>query len=174
MTDDELITAVRQPFTTVRMNTPVDQIVSRGRAVRARHRIPWMAGTLAVAAGLAVALTALLPASHQPRTQLTAWTVAEQAGGNIRVTIRELRDPAGLQRKLRADGVSASVTFFGQDNPACDRRAGTAGQTRRPGTCGRRKPAQRHLGDRPDRRVDPDRGRAIPRLSGRVSQGRSS
>src|SRR5258708_19541753 len=83
MTDDELITAVRQPFTTVRMNTPVDQIVSRGRAVRARHRIPWMAGTLAVAAGLAVALTALLPAHHQPPTPPTPRAGARPAGGNI-------------------------------------------------------------------------------------------
>lgn len=31
----------------------------------------------------------------------------------------ELRDPAGLQRTLRADGVPASVTFIGQQNPAC-------------------------------------------------------
>jgi len=39
--------------------------------------------------------------------------------GDIKVTIRELRDPAGLQRTLRADGVPASVTFAGQQNPAC-------------------------------------------------------
>src|SRR5260221_1110693 len=123
MTDDELITAGRQPFPTVRMNPPVDQIVSRGRAVRARHRIPWMAGTLAVAAGLAVALTALLPASHQPRTQLTAWTVAQQAGGNNRVTIPEVRDPARPQRQLPSACVVASLTVFGPGHSALERRA---------------------------------------------------
>ena len=29
------------------------------------------------------------------------------------------RDPAGLQATLRADGIPASVTFIGQQNPAC-------------------------------------------------------
>ena len=56
--------------------------------------------------------------------QLAAWTVTNQADGGIRVTIRELRDPAGLQRTLRADGVPASVTFLGHPNPACHRYAG--------------------------------------------------
>jgi hypothetical protein len=78
---------------------------------------------LAVAGGAALALATLLPASQHPghgaAAQLTAWTVVKQADGNIRVTIRELRDPAGLQRRLRADGVPASVTFRGQQNPAC-------------------------------------------------------
>jgi hypothetical protein len=60
-------------------------------------------------------VTALLPASHparhQPGAQLTAWTVVEQPGGDVSVTIRELHDPAGLQRKLRAAGVPATVSF---------------------------------------------------------------
>jgi hypothetical protein len=68
-----------------------------------------MTGVLALAAGAAVAVTALLPASHpasqRPRVQLAAWTVVQQPGGIIHVTIRELRDPAGLQAALRADGV---------------------------------------------------------------------
>ena len=123
MNDDELITAVREPFTAVHSTTPVEQIVSRSRAIRARRRIPGVAGALAVAAGTALAVTALLPASHQPshpaRAQLAAWTVVKQADGGIRVTIHELRDPAGLQRTLRADGVPVSVTFTGQSNPAC-------------------------------------------------------
>jgi len=62
-----------------------------------------------------------LPASHpasEPRAQLAAWTVARQADGSIQVTIRELRDPAGLQHRLRADGVPASVTFTDRRNPA--------------------------------------------------------
>ena len=123
MNDDELITAVREPFTAVHSTTPVEQIVSRSRAIRARRRIPGVAGALAVAAGTALAVTALLPASHQPshpaRAQLAAWTVVKQADGGIRVTIHELRDPAALQRTLRADGIPASVTFIGQSNPAC-------------------------------------------------------
>jgi len=113
--NDELIMAVREQRNKVHMNTPVEHIISRGRAVRARRRIPGMAGALAVAAVAAFGVTALLPASHQPGhrpgAQLAAWTVAKQADGTVYVTIRELRDPAGLQSKLRADGIPASVIF---------------------------------------------------------------
>jgi len=119
MNDDELITAVREPFTAVHSTTPVEQIVSRSRAIRARRRIPGVAGALAVVAGAALAVTALLPSGHQPQAQLAAWTVVKQADGNIYVTIREFRDPAGLQARLRADGIPASVTFTGQQNPSC-------------------------------------------------------
>jgi hypothetical protein len=127
MNDDDLITLVRESFTDVRTITPVEQIVRRGHAVRARRRIPVLAGALAVVAGAALAVTTLLPGGHQPTpqpstlpsAQLAAWTVTRQADGTIRVTIRELRDPAELQRQLRADGVPASVTLTGQENPAC-------------------------------------------------------
>ena len=60
----------------------------------------------------------MLPASHQvshqPSVHLGAWTVVKQTDGTVSVTIRGLRDPAGLQRRLREDGIPASVTFFGQ------------------------------------------------------------
>jgi hypothetical protein len=121
MNDDELITAVKESVTGVHMDIPAGQIVSRSRAIRARRRIAALAGALA--AGTALAVTALLPASHQPGhpapARLAAWTVVQQADGNIRVTIHELRDPAALQRRLRAEGVPVSVTFTGQSNPAC-------------------------------------------------------
>jgi hypothetical protein len=127
MNDDQLITAVKKSVTGVHMHVPTEQIVSRSRAVRARRRIPGLAAALAVVAGTAVAVTALLPASHQASVQLAAWTVARQADGTVSVTIRELRDPAGLQRTLRVDGVPASVTFFGQLPRSCQRYpAGTA------------------------------------------------
>jgi len=122
MNDDELITALRESFAGVRATTPVEQIVSRSRAVRARRRIPRVAGA-AGAAGAAVAAIALLPAS-QPAVHLAAWTVVKRGDGTVYVTINELRDPAGLQRTLRADGVPASVTFFGQENGSCQRYAG--------------------------------------------------
>jgi hypothetical protein len=103
--------------------TPVEQIVGRSRAIHARRRIPVVAGALAVAAGTALAVTAVLPASHRSshpgHAQLAAWTVVKQADGGIRVAIHELRDPARLQRTLRADGVAISVTLTGQSNPAC-------------------------------------------------------
>jgi hypothetical protein len=119
MNDDELITAVKESVADVHMNIPAEQIVSRSGAIRARRRIPAVAGALAIAAGAALAVTMLLPSSHPATAQLAAWTVARQANGTITVTIRELSDPAGLQSTLRADGVPASVTFSGQQNPAC-------------------------------------------------------
>jgi hypothetical protein len=120
MTNTELITLVRESVATVQATTPVEQIVRRGRAVRARRRIPRLAGALAVAVAAAAA-TALIPAGdrarHQPGQQLAAWTVTRQADGSIQVAIRELRDPSGLQSKLRAEGVPASVLFADQRNP---------------------------------------------------------
>jgi hypothetical protein len=112
MNDDELITIVREQRDKVPMTTPVEQVISRGRAVRARRRIPGMAGALAV--------TALVPSGHHPaaHAQLTAWTVTKQADGKIDITISELRNPAGLQARLRADGLPATVSFSGPPNPA--------------------------------------------------------
>jgi hypothetical protein len=123
MNDDELMTAVRDSFAGDHLATPVEQIARRSRAVRTRRRIPALAGVLAVAAGAAIAVITLVPAGHQPShpvtAQLAAWTVTKQADGSVTVTLRQMKDPAGLQRTLRADGVPASVTFFGQQNQAC-------------------------------------------------------
>ncbi len=122
MNDDELMTAVRDSFTGVHSATSVEQIVRRSRTVRTRRRIASMVGGLAVTVAGAIAVTTLL-VGHQPgrpaTAQLAAWTVTKHADGSITVTFRELRDLAGLQRMLRADGVPASVTLFGKQNPTC-------------------------------------------------------
>jgi hypothetical protein len=93
----------------------------RHRRSITRLSLGGLSATGAIAAVI-VGVIALLPASHQasrqPGAQLAAWTVVKQAG-NVYVTIRQFRDPAGLQTRLRADGVPASVTFTGQQNPAC-------------------------------------------------------
>ncbi len=49
MNDEELITLVREQRTAVPMTTPVEQIISRGRSVRARRRLPVLAGAAAAA-----------------------------------------------------------------------------------------------------------------------------
>ena len=127
MNDNELSTAVRESVADIYSATPVAQIVSRGRAVRARRRIPVVAGALTVAAGTALAVTTLLPggqaglssgrvalpADHPASVTLAAWTVAKRANGDIDVTINQLKDPAGLQAALRADGLPVSVSFSG-------------------------------------------------------------
>jgi len=55
--------------------------MGRGHALRTRRRIPGAAGVLAVIAGVALAVMALLsparPASHQPAAKLAAWTVVQ-------------------------------------------------------------------------------------------------
>ena len=130
MNDTDLNTAVRDSVADIHAATPVEAIISRGRAVRNRRRIPAAAGALTVAAGAALAVTTLVPAghsgagsadpsglassgSHPASVQLAAWTVARQANGDVDVTINQLKDPAGLQATLRADGLPVSVSFSG-------------------------------------------------------------
>jgi hypothetical protein len=137
MNDYDLSTAVRESVADIHSTTPVTQIISRGRAVRARRRIPGTAGALAVAAGAALAVTALVPSSHPglpssthlissragshpASARLAAWTVARQPDGDIDITINQLQNPAGLQSTLRADGLPVNVTFSGPSlNAAC-------------------------------------------------------
>lgn len=120
MNDDELITTVKESFTGVHSATPVEQIIGRSRGLRARRQIPRLTSALVVVAVGAAAVITLLPASHQAShrvnsigpAQLAAWTVQRDPGGTIKVTIRELRNAAGLQARLRADGVPANVVFL--------------------------------------------------------------
>ncbi len=117
------LTTARDSLTDVHMTTPLDTIVRHGRARRRRHKLTGLAGAAIVAVGTVLAVTALPqashPASHQPRVELAAWTVTQQPGGIIHVTLRELRDPAGLQATLRAVGVPASVSFGNGQQTAC-------------------------------------------------------
>jgi hypothetical protein len=110
---------MRQATATMRVSPDLAARTCARRRRRLRYKLTGLATSAAVAAGAAGAVIALAPASHQPRVQLAAWTVSKLTDGDIRVTVRELKDPAGLQRKLRADGVPASVTFASQKNPAC-------------------------------------------------------
>lgn len=114
MNDDELATVVKASVTDVHMTIPADQIISRSHAIRNRRRIPGLAAGMAVVAAAVLAVTALLAghsATVRPGIHLSAWTVVKHADGTVYVRINQLRDPAGLQRKLRADGVPASVVF---------------------------------------------------------------
>ena len=135
MNDDELTTLVRGQRTAIPMTTPVDEILDRGRALRASGRVPRVTGALAVAAGAAVAATAIIHGSHPTATQaaakagieaaksattrLAAFTVTRQADGDVKVTIRQLSDAKGLAAALRADGVSAYVAFASPAPATC-------------------------------------------------------
>jgi hypothetical protein len=121
MNDDDLITAVRQGASGVRMSVPTERIISRSHQIRAGRRLRAAAAVLATATVLVVAVMALAnpaPTRSSP-VRLTAWTVVSRPDGVVAVTIRELRDPAGLARRLRADGIPASITYHGYPNTAC-------------------------------------------------------
>jgi hypothetical protein len=140
MNDHELTVALREQRGRVSMTTPVEQIISRGRTVRARRRVSGTAATLGVAGAAgaaAIGVSVAVPASHPvssrpaasqptasrpvsiPDVRLAAWTVTRGSGGTIKVTFREAADAATLQATLRADGIPVSVDFTGQPNPAC-------------------------------------------------------
>jgi len=74
-----------------------------------------------LAAAMVLAVIAMLPAGrpagHRPHVQLAAWTVTKLADGNVRVHFNQLRHPGALQRRLRAEGVPASVISLSQHNP---------------------------------------------------------
>lgn len=78
-----------------------------GRPARARS-----------AAGGRPAVAGVLPGTGS-RAELAAWTVTRKPAGLVVVTIRQLSDPAGLQRTLRKDGVPAVVRFNGQSFASC-------------------------------------------------------
>jgi hypothetical protein len=162
MNDHELITVLREQRGKVAMTTPVEQIISRGRAVRVRRRVPAVAAAVGAASAAAVAVSVALPAGnlaaagHHPSSghgaHLAAYTVSRHADGTIQVAFfGELRDPAALQRTLRADGVPASVTFIGQRNKACRVIRGTVlnGKPQQPAALTRILPESPSQGPKP-------------------------
>ena len=112
MNDADVVRDVRERFEQVHLDTELDTVVSRGRSLRRRRRLPGVAAVV-VAALVALAVAGILPGTGS-RAELAAWTVTTRPAGLVEVTIRQLSDPAGLQRTLRADGVPAFVRFRGQ------------------------------------------------------------
>jgi hypothetical protein len=108
-----------------------------GGALRAKNRILRVTGALTVAAGAAVAVTAIIhggqPAPGQAAAntgggtgpgattnpQLAAFTVTRQPDGDVKVTIRQLSDAKGLASALRADGVPAYAGFASSATATC-------------------------------------------------------
>jgi hypothetical protein len=124
------LTTAKEAFVGVHVDTPLDDIVRNVRARHRRHRLAGLTGAVAVTAGMALAVTALASSGHPASrsghstshpliARLAAWTVAKQANGDIKITIRELSDPSGLQSTLRADGVPADVSSSTQFGPSC-------------------------------------------------------
>jgi hypothetical protein len=94
------------------------------RRARRRKRLPAAAGLTAATAAAALTVTTLLPGASGAPSALAAWSVYHR-GGSIVIAWRKLRDPAGLQRKLRAEGVPANVSVGTGIHPPHCRDLGT-------------------------------------------------
>ena len=108
-----MISEGRERFDEVHLHTSLETVLSRGRSLRRRRRLPGLAAVTAVAVVVTLAIAGVLPGTGS-QAELTAWTVTTKPTGLVEVTIRQLSDPAGLQRTLRADGVRSFVRFQGQ------------------------------------------------------------
>jgi hypothetical protein len=121
MNDEELAAAVKESVRGAHLNIPAEQIVRRSRAIRARRRIPALAGGLTAAAAATAAAALVLTsgpgavagqhatAGHTRTVVTTAWTVREYADGTVTIYLRQYANPAALQQTLRADGINAIV-----------------------------------------------------------------
>ena len=88
-----------------------------GRRYPRRRRIVLGAVAVATAAAAAVVVPTVLPGGGTPALTTRAWAVEPGGDGTVRVTIRQLHDPAGLQRALRSEGVPAYVR--NEREPTC-------------------------------------------------------
>jgi hypothetical protein len=102
--------------TAVRLYQQITAQPPSARRPSRRGRITFLSvvgvAAAAVAAVVALALTPGSPARQGGGATLAAWSVVKEEHGLLRVTIRELRDPAGLQQMLRAAGVPSNVRFL--------------------------------------------------------------
>jgi hypothetical protein len=143
MNDHDLITVVRESFTEVQSATPVEQIVSRSRVIRARRRIPGVVTVVAVAAA-AVTAVALIPSGSRPgpapapgpakpasaATHTTAYVVShvtqalDAMPGNTVVFTQETTVPAtsgnNIDRWGDEGGQSRMETFAPSGQPEAD------------------------------------------------------
>src|SRR5215831_11288243 len=120
MNDDDMLAAARNSLTRtkdsltyVHMDQRPEAIMARARGRRLRRGLPVIGvGSLALGIGLALSLPGWHPAgsggwpaasggSGGPRVvhvNLAAWSVNTSSTGVVNVTIRELKDPAGLSK----------------------------------------------------------------------------
>jgi hypothetical protein len=66
-------------------------------------------GAVAMAACAAIIVPVITPGKGSGSFITSAWAVQRNPDGSVAVTFKEVADPAGLQRALRADGIQARV-----------------------------------------------------------------
>ncbi|SNT65613.1 hypothetical protein SAMN05421812_12462 [Asanoa hainanensis] len=122
MNDDDVLDAVKQTLSGVRMDRPIEAIERRGRARRRRSALVKLAAGGGAAALVAFALT--LPASTDrsepsPTAKTTlapeAFTLVQQQDKTVKLTLhyKQILDPVALQRALADAGVPAVVQTRG-------------------------------------------------------------
>ncbi|MEV4623942.1 hypothetical protein AB0J74_35190 [Asanoa sp. NPDC049573] len=115
MSDDEVLDAVRQTLSGVRMDRPIEAIEQRGRARRRKRTLLGLAaggGAAAVAAfALALPLAAQHPAGQAAALQPAAFTLVKQSDRTVKLTLhyKQILDPAALAKALDDAGVPAVV-----------------------------------------------------------------
>jgi hypothetical protein len=81
----------------------------RNRRLPGRPRLLLAAGAIAAVAATAIAIGQAGPGRNTGQFVTAAWVVKHNANGTVKVTLKQARDAAGLQRALRADGIPAYV-----------------------------------------------------------------
>lgn len=99
--ENRLLAVLEDEVIRTAANSPDGQ--RRGRRVRI--------GALAGAGVLAVAAAVAAPVLIGQHGSSAAWAVQTRADGSVEVTIHQLRDPAGLERRLVEAGIPAYVGF---------------------------------------------------------------
>lgn len=102
----------------------------RPSRMRGRRRSIVLAVGVAVAAGAAIVVPAVLPGGASRSFVTSAWAIQRNPNGTIKVTFDDARDPAGLQRALRADGVAAYVRHLSATSTCAYRQAGGPSEPR--------------------------------------------
>jgi hypothetical protein len=119
MNDNEVITAVKEPFVGVHMTASLDTIVRRGRVLRRRRRLPGLAGAAAaVSAAAAVAIVTLgptgLPAGPRYQGAGPPGTLAGRAARPFLLTmaVKTARTPV-TGRYWCTDAITAGLAAIG-------------------------------------------------------------
>jgi hypothetical protein len=118
--ETDVTAALKDSLDGVTMHTPIDQIVTAGRARRRRRRVTYAATGVVAVTGIALGVPALShPSTAPPGTnaggvhiRTAAFALDSQADGTLRVSWdkeKYFQDHAGLQRALRSAGFPVLV-----------------------------------------------------------------
>jgi hypothetical protein len=115
MDEISMFTALRPPPGPVEITGARDRLAAAitgapARRVSRKARLTMTGGLVAAAAATAIVVPATLPHGGGGAFTGTAWAVDRKPDGTVTVTLgEEFHDPAGLERALRADGITAYV-----------------------------------------------------------------